>query len=87
MIEEPTKHYPDRIEIELHIDANSAARSTGFSIPLYRNGRNLWRQGVDTAGEIDIARSDAGMREAGFDEGPGLDSPCYADIFLTLTDD
>lgn len=55
MIDEPTKHFPDRIEIELHIDASNVARSTGFSIPLYRNGRSLWRQGVDAAGEIDVA--------------------------------
>lgn len=28
---------------------------TGLSIPLYRNGKSLWRQGLDTAGEIDVA--------------------------------
>jgi hypothetical protein len=31
------------------------AKSTGFSIPLYRHGKSLWRQGLDTAGEIDVA--------------------------------
>lgn len=51
----PTKHYPDRLEIELHTDPNNLASSTGFSIPLYRNGRSIWRQGEDTAGEIDVA--------------------------------
>ena len=55
MIDAPTEHYPDRIEIELHIDGNNLALSTGFSIPLYRAGQSLWRQGVDTAGEIDVA--------------------------------
>lgn len=55
MIDEPSKHFPDRIEIELHNDAANIAQSTGFSIPLYRNGKSVWRQGVDTAGEIDVA--------------------------------
>jgi hypothetical protein len=55
MIDEPSKHFPDRIEIELHIDAENLAKSTGFSIPLYRNGKSIWHQGTDTAGEIDVA--------------------------------
>ncbi|MDE2402008.1 MAG: trypsin-like peptidase domain-containing protein [Burkholderiales bacterium] len=55
MFDEPSKHFPDRIEIELHIDPDNMALSTGFSIPLYRHGQSLWRQGLDTAGEIDVA--------------------------------
>jgi S1-C subfamily serine protease len=55
MVDGPTKHYPDRIEVELHIDPENVARSTGFSIPLYRDGSSLWRQGEDSAGEIDVA--------------------------------
>ena len=55
MIDEPSKHFPDRIEIELHTDADNLTQSTGFSIPLYRDGKSLWRQGLDAAGEIDVA--------------------------------
>jgi len=55
MVDEPSKHFPDRIEIELHIDADNLAHSTGFSIPLYRNGKGIWRQGLDVAGDIDVA--------------------------------
>ena len=55
MIDEPSKHFPDRIEIELHIDRDNMAHSTGFSILLYRSGMSIWRQGLDTAGEIDVA--------------------------------
>jgi S1-C subfamily serine protease len=51
----PSEHFPDRLEIELHTDAKDLARSTGFSIPLYRDGKGVWRQGLDTAGEIDVA--------------------------------
>jgi hypothetical protein len=55
MSDEPSKHFPDRIEIELHTDPDNMAKSTGFSIPLYRKGKSIWRQGTDTAGEIDVA--------------------------------
>ncbi len=55
LIDEPSKHFPDRLEIELHTDPDNLAKSTGFSIPLYRDGRSIWRQGLDTAGEIDVA--------------------------------
>ncbi len=53
--DEPSKHFPDRLEIELHIDPDNMARSTGFSIPLYRDGKSLWRQGLDAAGQVDVA--------------------------------
>ena len=55
MIDEPGKHFPDRVEIELHLDPDNLAESTGFSIPLYRGGKSIWRQGLDAAGEIDVA--------------------------------
>lgn len=55
VIDEPSKHFPDRLEIELHIDAENIAHSTGFSIPLYKDGRSIWRQATDTAGEVDVA--------------------------------
>jgi S1-C subfamily serine protease len=50
-----SEHWPDRIEIELHLDEANVARSTGFSIPLYQQRHSVWRQGEDTAGGVDIA--------------------------------
>jgi S1-C subfamily serine protease len=55
VIDMTSKHFPDRIEIELHIDSDNMAESTGFSIPLYRDRKSVWRQGEDSAGEIDVA--------------------------------
>ena len=55
LIDEPSEHLPDRVEIELHIDPYNMARSTGFSIPLYRDGKAVWRQGIDAGGQIDVA--------------------------------
>lgn len=55
MIDKPSNHQPDRLEIELHVNPDNMAESTAFSIPLYRDKQALWRQGVDSAGEIDVA--------------------------------
>jgi len=55
MIDEPTHHYPDRLEIELHTDRRNMAQSIGFSMPLYRDGKSAWRQGRDGGGDVDVA--------------------------------
>ena len=55
MVDEPTGHAPDRIEIEFHTEPDNLATSTAFSIPLYRDGVSLWRQGVDSGGPVDVA--------------------------------
>jgi hypothetical protein len=55
VLDEPSAHRPDRIQIELHIDDVNLTRSTGFSVPLYHQGRAVWRQGEDSGGEIDVA--------------------------------
>ena len=55
LMDAPGKHFPDRIEIELHVNPRNLAESTGFSIPLYREGVAIWRQASDAAGQGDIA--------------------------------
>jgi S1-C subfamily serine protease len=55
VIDKPSKHFPNRIEIELHTDANNLAKSTGFSVLLYKDGKSVWHQGKDPSGEIDVA--------------------------------
>lgn len=55
MLDEPSGHKPDRIEIEIHVDPDNMAQSVQFSIPLYAGGNALWRQGIDSAGQIDVA--------------------------------
>ncbi len=51
----PSKHYPTRLQIELHTDPRNQAATTGWSMPVYRDGTALWRQGTDSAGDIDVA--------------------------------
>ena len=55
VIDEASGHAPDRLEIELHSDPDNMASSTMLSIPLYRGGAGVWRQGVDGGGQIDVA--------------------------------
>jgi S1-C subfamily serine protease len=55
LIDADADHHPDRVEIELHTDAVNLTRSIGLSMPLYRAGRAVWRQGRDSTGEVDVA--------------------------------
>jgi S1-C subfamily serine protease len=53
--DESSQHFPDAVRIALHVDPGNVARLTDFEIPLYREGQPVWRQGNDSAGDIDIA--------------------------------
>ncbi|MET0542146.1 MAG: serine protease [Variovorax sp.] len=55
VVDAPTKHFPNRIEIELHTDAVDLTRSFAVSIWLYVDGKSVWRQGADMGGDIDVA--------------------------------
>ena len=55
VLDEPSAHRPDRIEIELHVDDINLTRSTGFSVLLYHEGTAIWHQGEDSGGDIDVA--------------------------------
>ena len=55
VIDSPSRHFPDRIEVELHIDRDNLGASTWFSLPLYSGGRSLWRQASDDGGDVDVA--------------------------------
>lgn len=55
LIDKKNGHTPDRIEISVHTDTANLANATPCYIPLYRDGNRLWKQGLDSAGEIDVA--------------------------------
>ncbi|KQV91862.1 MULTISPECIES: S1 family peptidase [unclassified Roseateles] len=54
-IDEEADHHPDRVELELHADADNLTDAIVLSVLLYRDGRANWRQGRDDAGGIDVA--------------------------------
>jgi hypothetical protein len=55
LIDEPSQHFPDRVEIELHRDERDLSASIVLSLLLYRDGKAAWRQARDSGGEIDVA--------------------------------
>lgn len=55
VIDQATGHLPDRLEVELHLDATDLTHSTGFSMLLYADGESAWRQAEDSAGDVDVA--------------------------------
>lgn len=55
VIDMPSRHFPNRIEIELHTDADNLTRSAVLSVLLYSDGKSVWHQGRDAGGEIDVA--------------------------------
>jgi S1-C subfamily serine protease len=54
VLDEHSRHVPTRLEIELHLGLDNIAESTGFSIPLYRDGRGVWRETADANGKVDV---------------------------------
>jgi hypothetical protein len=56
VFDEPSNHRPDRIDLELHVDAENATVVQQFPVPLYDEaGAPRWKQGVDSEGEVDVA--------------------------------
>lgn len=54
VLDEPTGHRPDRIEIKLHTNPDNVAETVQFSIPLYVDAVPVWREAVDAAGTVDV---------------------------------
>jgi S1-C subfamily serine protease len=54
VLDEASDHRPDWLKIELHVDPENVAVITQFAIPLYRGTEPVWRQGVDSAGTVDV---------------------------------
>lgn len=55
VIDKPSKHFPNRVEVALHTDARNLTLSFVLSVMLYQDGKSVWRQGRDDGGEIDVA--------------------------------
>lgn len=55
LVDAPTSHYPDRIQIVVHTDLADLTRFVAVSLLLYRDGKSVWRQGEDSGGDIDVA--------------------------------
>ena len=54
VLDEANNHRPDRLTIELHVDAINIGNVIQWAIPLYRGDQPLWRQAVDSSGTVDV---------------------------------
>lgn len=55
LVDEPSGHFPDRIEFAVHVDPQNLTQAARMSVLLHRDGSPVWRQGSDAGGEVDIA--------------------------------
>lgn len=55
VIDEPSGHRPNRLEIDFHTDAQNLTLFTVLSVMLFQDGKSVWRQGSDSGGDIDVA--------------------------------
>jgi S1-C subfamily serine protease len=55
LIDAPSRHYPDRVEIEVHTDERDLSDTAVFSLLLHKDGKTVWHQAEDSGGEIDVA--------------------------------
>jgi hypothetical protein len=62
MFDEPSRHRPNRIEIEFHADAENLTRLLVMSVLLYHDGTSVWRQGRDSGGGVDVAAIELDLR-------------------------
>ncbi len=42
VVDAPSRHFPNRIEIELHTDAGNLTQAAVLSVLLYRDGMSVW---------------------------------------------
>jgi S1-C subfamily serine protease len=55
LFDAPSRHAPDRIEIEMHTDPHDLTQVATLSILLYRDGQAVWHQARDSGGGVDVA--------------------------------
>ncbi len=51
----PTDHRPVRVEFGLHAAGTDLTQHHRVSLPLYENGKSVWRQAGDSGGDVDVA--------------------------------
>jgi hypothetical protein len=59
--DELSNHKPDRITIDVHVDAEDLAQCVTYSMLLYNDGASVWRQAADLSGEVDVAVIEIGL--------------------------
>jgi hypothetical protein len=55
LLDPPTDHRPVRVEFGLHAAGADLTQHHRVSLPLYDNGKSMWRQAGDSGGDVDVA--------------------------------
>jgi len=53
--DDASAHFPDRVEIGVHIDPRDLTKYAVVSLPLYKDALSQWRDAKDTGGPVDVA--------------------------------
>jgi len=53
--DDASAHFPDRVEIGVHIDPQDLTKHAVVSLPLYKDALSQWRDAKDTGGPVDVA--------------------------------
>jgi hypothetical protein len=72
VLDEPSNHRPDRLVVEMHVDADDMARSIEVSVPLYIDGMAAWREGDAARAGRRRSRGNPARRRAGVGSLPRL---------------
>jgi len=54
VLNEPTQHRPESLDLELHISESNIAETTTFPVALYEGKTARWRGASDSAGLVDV---------------------------------
>ncbi|MEO8164402.1 MAG: serine protease [Betaproteobacteria bacterium] len=84
MHDEASGHRPDKLMVDLHADPANAVALTRLAVPLYQDDKPVWREGVDSAGEVDIAVVE--LDRAAFPASPSLKAFTPAHLVNRLDD-
>lgn len=54
IVDEPTEHRPDSVDLALHVSEGNIAEIVSINIPLFEDGKPIWREATDNGGLIDV---------------------------------
>ncbi|MBX3450288.1 MAG: trypsin-like peptidase domain-containing protein [Planctomycetaceae bacterium] len=54
IVDEPTEHHPDSLDLALHVSEGNIAEIVSVNIPLFEGGKPIWREATDSGGLIDV---------------------------------
>lgn len=54
VVDEAADHHPDNLDLALHVSESNIAEIETANVPLFADGKSLWREATDIGGLIDV---------------------------------